>query len=483
MEPGVAGSHGATGRTLLLGVGASLAYLAFLAPGIYSIDGNSMLAVAESLVQRHSVAVPAGLGIIGSGGNFYSSWYPLLSFLALPFVAAGAVLAHWFHLPAHFVAAVCALILPALLTACTVALVAVLALQLGSTWRGAWLAAVSYAVGTIALVYARKFLTEPLLAFLTAAGLCLAFGDTRRRILGGSACAGLAVLAKPTGIILGPILSAYLLAKRRPAATSLLPLCGSLVGVGAYGAYNYFRFRSPIAFGQPYDFSIAAVWGGMAGLLASPGRGLIWYCPPIVLAVVGLRRAVKRWPQEAWAIAAVFFGYLIIYASWRFWGGGWSWGPRFLLPAIPGLAALLGLLEGRWAKALVVLTAVGFLVNAPTLVSFYERYYAEALESGISERALLWSPADAPLLHAWGAARRQTRDAKTQDVRAMFGERRGSAMTIESSRALRVVAVWWWVLPVAGVSRWVGGGVAFILLALGAVLVVLALRGIKPAGR
>jgi hypothetical protein len=247
---------------LLLGAGLSLVYLAFLAPGIYSLDGNSMLAVAESLVEHRSVTVPAGLGIAGRGGIFYSSWYPLLSFLAVPLVAVGVAAARLLHLPAHFVAAVCALVLPALLSAAAAALVGLVALRLGSSERGAWLAAMSYALGTIALVYARTFFAEPLLAFLTIGGIWLALALSPRQIFGGAVCAALAVLAKPTGVILGPILSAYLLAKRRPVAMSFVPLCGSIVGLGLYGAYNAFRFGNPFVFGQPYDFIAGHGLGG-----------------------------------------------------------------------------------------------------------------------------------------------------------------------------------------------------------------------------
>src|SRR5437660_1400742 len=49
----------------MLGIGTALAYLAWLPPGIYSVDGNSMLAVSESLVTHHSFAVPPGDGIVG----------------------------------------------------------------------------------------------------------------------------------------------------------------------------------------------------------------------------------------------------------------------------------------------------------------------------------------------------------------------------------------------------------------------------------
>ena len=116
----------------------------------------------------------------------------------------------------------------------------------------------------------------------------------------------------------------------------------------------------------------------------------------------------------------------------------------------------MGLLEGRAAKALLYLSFLGFLVNAPTLISFYERYYAEANEQGITDSQLYWSPARAPFLHAWGAASREISDARNQDVRDLFHQRNTPSETIASSRALRIVAVWWWVLPIIHIPRFVG---------------------------
>src|SRR2546427_9248566 len=135
---------------LALGIGTALIYLAFLAPGISNFDGLSMLTVAESLVINHNLTVPADIGVLGRDGNSYSKLYPLLSMLAVPFVAVGVALSHLLGLPSHDLAAIFALVLPALLTAGTTSLVALLALRLGSTTEGAWLAALSFALGTIA---------------------------------------------------------------------------------------------------------------------------------------------------------------------------------------------------------------------------------------------------------------------------------------------------------------------------------------------
>jgi len=146
----------------------------------------------------------------------------------------------------------------------------------------------------------------------------------------------------------------------------------------------------------------------------------------------------------------------LLHSLYTNWHGGWSWGPRYLLPVLPGLMALTALLEGRAAKGLLTLSVLGFLIGAPTLISYYERYYAEANEQGISESELCWSPARAPFLHAWGAASREIADARRQDVRELFGQRSTPSQTIASSRALRVVAVWWWVLPIAHIPRAIG---------------------------
>jgi hypothetical protein len=455
-----------------LALGSGLIYLAFLPPGIYSVDGNGMLAVAESIVTQHNVTVPPGLGIPGRDGQFYSSWYPLQSLLSVPAVMAASAASRWFHTPVHFVAAAFAGVLPALCTAVTVTLVALISLQLGSTLASARRTALCFAGGTIAMVYARTFYAEPLLTLLVAGGVYLVFVGSRRTILLAAFLALLAVLAKPTGILLAPALSAYLLLRRTPAHLALLPAAGGALGLGLYFLYNLFRFGNVLTFGQAWVFSLSTVPAGLLGLLFSPGRGLLWYSPVVLLAILGFREAWKTRPLEALLLAGLFAGFLGLHSFYENWHAGWSWGPRYLLPALPGLLAFTSLLRGKSAKALLCLSFLGFLINAPTLVSFYERYYAEANEQGISERELVWSPSRAPLLHAWGAATREIMDARNNDVRPMFGQRGTPSNKISSARALRVVALWWWVLPIVHVPRYVGVACSIAMLISGAWLLL-----------
>lgn len=453
---------------LSISLGFALLFLAFLPPGIYSIDGNSMLAVAESLVTQHNVTVPPGLGSTGAHGRTYSNWYPLLSLLSLPFVAIAHFCSHILRLPFHYLAAIFALLVQVPLTAATAGLVTLLSLQLGATRRGAWLAAISFGVGTIALVYVRTFFAEPLLAFLVAFSLYSAFRLTPSANLGSAFLALLGVLAKPTGVFVGPVLSAYLFAKKVPWRRAILPFLGSICGFLLYAAYNQVRFGNPLQFGQPWVFSISSLPFGLAGLLASPGWGLIWYCPPVILAIVGFRLAARSKFFEALTIVTIFVVFLLLHSLYKNWSAGWGWGPRYLVPTLPGLCSLTGLLSKRATKVLVVLSLAGFLINAPTLFGFYERYFAELVERNISPSAeIAWSLPLAPCLHGWPAAIRQAKDASHHDVRELFAQRGEPSQRIGDSRALRIIALWWWVLPVARIPRWIGFLVSAILVGAG----------------
>ena len=539
--------------SIALGIGTGLIYLAFLAPAIWSIDGNAMLEVAISIVKNQNFRVSETTGALGVDGYYYSMWYPLLSILAVPLVALGLLISQRFNLPEVYMSGACALVLPPLFTALTTALLVLLAFRLGSDRQGACLAALSFAFGTIAIAYTREFYVEPLLALLTILSVYLAFGRSNISVFGASLSAGLAILAKPSAIILGPLLSIYLLLKKRHWSVAITPLIGSVVFSLIYAFYNYIRFGNPLSFGQSWMSNVLSEllasfvslrgiifliggllgspiylflkkrhWlvaitpliggiilvliyafynyiqfsnplslgqnsmfnvlseplaktassqkgmpliGGLLGLLASPGRGVIWYSPCVILGLVGFRYARKSKFLEALLIIVFSFHFLVINSgSW--WMGGWAWGPRYLLPIFPLLLSLAALLTKRWRLTLITLATIGFLINAPNLVSFYKRYYVNAFEQQIEVNSpqIIWSFEYAPFRQGWSLASEQINDAMQNDVRTVFKsigkhQLRG-ALT-------RIVPVWWWLLPIAGIPQWVGALIAVLMASFG----------------
>jgi hypothetical protein len=452
--------------------GSASIYLAFLAPGILSIDGWSMLMVADSIVTRHDITVPAALGVLGRNGLIYSTWYPLQSVLAVPVVALSVKASALLHLPLHYLESPAALTLSVLYTALTVPLVYFLAIALRASEKAAWLAGVTYGFGTIAMTYTREFYADPLQALLMAVGLLLAF---HQRAWWKILCvAALAILAKPTGIILGPILSAYLYTKTRRFWPSVMPVVGTALGTLLYFAYNFYRFGQMRNFGPGWGFSIRFVPEGVAGLLFSPGFGLLWFCPCVLLAFLAMAKLRAR-DLEAWTIVALAGSSLLLHSLWVAWSGGWSWGPRLLLPVLPGLVALASTLKWGGRQLLLAAAVIGFLVNAPTMFSSFKRYLAEAGEQGIAASRLMWEPAQSPLLHAWPTAFRQVQDARHLDVHELLAQRGETAATkIENSRALRIVALWWWLPPIVHVSRIWGVLVSALLVVLGIRFIFLA---------
>jgi hypothetical protein len=451
--------------------GVGLVYLAFLPPLIYSADGNSMLAVAESLVTKHNFTVPASMGHLGRDGNYYSIWYPLESILAVPFVALGNTIAHAAGLPAHYVAGVFTSLLSVLLCTSSVYLTGMLAVRLGASSKGAIFAALAFGLGTITPVYARDFFSDPPLTLMTAATLFFALGEGAYQSTIAGATAGFAVLCKPSAIILGPLVSAYKLFKTRSLRQAIVPMVGTAVGSLLFLLYNDLRFGSFTNFGyeRAVGFSITHFFEAAAAMLISPGRGVVWYCPPI-LGLAGLKRT-KLANLEVALILGVAAAYWLLYSCWQDWAGGWAWGPRFLLTTLPGLLALTGLLPDRRLRIMPVLILLGFVVSAPNLVCFFERYQTEDIANNVSSAQEMWSPSKSALIGIWRVAYHEIRDARATDVRSIVHDAGKSDNGPEDWRAFRIVAVWWWLLPAFGIPRFAGIAVALSLLGFGAALI------------
>ena len=448
-----------------LTLGIILIYLAFLKPAIWGMDGNEVLQVAHSLVTQQSFTVsPDTGGMVGVDGQSYSTRYLLLPVLLTPLMAIAVGMSAWVGLPAIQIAAIFAIASSVVLTAATAALVVLLAIRLGATQRAAYISALCYAFGTIALTYAQTLFSEPLLGFLLVACIYLAFGDSRKAWWGSSALATLAILTKPTAVVVAPILSLYFLAKRYSLWVILGPVIAPALGAIAYGIYNFRRFGDPLDTGQPTHYALTAVgmWERFFGFLFGwgMGGGLVWYCPPTILAVVGLYKLFKSKPIEALAISTVCLSFVGLHAFW--WCCGWDWGPRFLVPILPLLLALTALLDYRARRWLMGLGLIGFVINAPTLVSFYQRYYWEMVTAGQDVWGLsLWTRlGDAPIFQVWGAAYRQVQSAIASDVNEVLAAGKMSGL-------MEIVPVWWWILPVVGLPVWSGAMGAVGLLFMG----------------
>jgi hypothetical protein len=156
---------------------------------------------------------------------------------------------------------------------------------------------------------------------------------------------------------------------------------------------NWWRFSdaldsgygSALADGRYFDFPLLR---GLAGLFLSPGCGLLWMAPAVLLALPGLWSAWKR-GERAWPLAtlAVSVSVVLPVAMSTGWHGGWTWGPRYLLPCLPFLwlglpLALPDLLESGVGKLAVwALGLLGLVIQIPGVLVDTMTYHDLAVQA------------------------------------------------------------------------------------------------------
>src|SRR5215207_574603 len=205
---------------------------------------------------------------------------------------------------------------------------------------------------------------------------------------------GLSVFAHPTSIIVIPGFVVYSIFSMRHNKKSLISFLLTLSIVLFFmGLVNYLRFGSFTEFGYGSYFgtlSYNAGWTGLPGLLASPGKGLIFYFPIVFLLPLALKYMYR---ENKWLFFLIVY---IISVHWlyfgtlgdtesRFWSGAIAWGPRYLVPVLPFITLAFGTLLARFKQSrlllkasLLILCILGFIINLPgTLVwSEYGTIYA-----------------------------------------------------------------------------------------------------------
>ena len=330
------------------------------------LDGSSMLAVAQSIVHHASLSVPPELGVPGHDGTTYYSKYglllPLLSVIPVALAQPIGALTGRVDLVE---AAAAASLMPLVGGALAAALLA-LGRRLGAPAPAAALVAVGTVLGTYLLPYGRDFFTEPLVALGLVVMVERALAG--RELQAGAALA-FAVLARPQSAAFAPLLFGFLLwrgAGLKAMARTVPPLAlAALVTV----AYNLHRFADPLQFGYrpPADPGFTTpLLEGAGGLLFSPEKSIVLFAPAIVLVPFALAALWRRDRPAAALLLALFAAVFGLSATWWSWQGGWSWGPRLVIPGVALLLAALGPWIGAARARLRLagaLFALGFVVS------------------------------------------------------------------------------------------------------------------------
>src|SRR5262249_29145130 len=102
------------------------------------------------------------------------------------------------------------------------------------------------------------------------------------------------------------------------------------VGLIWFFGFNHARFGTAMTASR-YDDQLFA-GNPVAGLLSrtvSPGKSILLFSPPLILAVAGMKGLCRRAPVVAASVILVSTVWLLLVIQLPFFGGDWCWGPRY----------------------------------------------------------------------------------------------------------------------------------------------------------
>lgn len=380
---------------------------------------------AQALVdhQRAWIADPAWRDsrvAVGRGNHLYAFYAPGQAVMMVPLYLAGKVVAHHLSLPYD--------------------ISTLYATRSVDLWLGALLALAFYALCTM-LGYGRVVTSvlTLILAFATVAwpdaqsaleqtqvnlfvflGVICAWRwvsgnlQSQRWLVLTGVSVGLAAFTRYDALLYVPILLGYVLIERwrRHGGTRLLS-DAAVFGLGVapwlalVGLWNFVRFGSPFLTGLHEQTLGEPFLQGLANLLVSPGKGLLWYVPLVVLLPFSARRFYRRSKSLCLLFSALVLVPTVFYANVLYWHGDPSWGPRYLYTSVPYLMLPLGELLADWRrerpamKSMVVLLVAGSLCLNFAAVSVTQWRFWYRLQANLQQQSVAATWSGQPF--HWGA--------------------------------------------------------------------------------
>ena len=353
------------------GVGFVLFLLCLLSYAYFYQGGgwnqNSRFSLTRAIVEQHSFAIDAYADNTGDisarAGHIYCDKAPGQSLLAAPvyalFMHGGRAATPASLNDAAYLITVVTAALPGAL-----AVWVLFALLIAWGARGPWAmaCAIGYGLASMAWPYSTMLFGHQLVAalLLCAFALLLRKDDAAlRATVSAGLLLGLACMVEYQAL-LGAV-AIGVLALRHGLRGGLALCVGALPPLLVLAFYHWQAFGAPWTLAYEYSTMPFRHQGFFMGLgipdlavlreiTIGPYRGLFYSSPWLLLALPGLLLWLRHGRASgALSAAAVVLLYLWMNASLVDWQGGWTYGPRFLVPSLPFLALLVGGLGAlRW---------------------------------------------------------------------------------------------------------------------------------------
>ncbi|HTK29515.1 MAG TPA: hypothetical protein VL309_08190 [Vicinamibacterales bacterium] len=356
---------------------------------------NSRFNLVRAITNEHTLSVDPFRHDTGdkafANGHYYSDKAPGLALTATPLVALVRPVMHLFGGDPETYGGIA--LLSYLSTVFTAGLFTALAgvslfticLELGAGVTGALFAALTFGLASPMWALATIFIGHGFAAALLVFALQEAMrvggaggGDVRRGALVGLYAGWATVSEFPAAIpavLLAVLVArhAWPLGRARAVRVIAAMAATALACAAVLMVYQWACFGSPFHIAYSSEPGYVGMQQGVFGVTLPKGirlrrilfgqyRGLLPLAPALAVAPFGLALMLFKGPRPrraALVATAIAVYFVLLNASYAYWEGGWSYGPRHAEPAIPflciGLAALWSALPrpARWGLGLV----------------------------------------------------------------------------------------------------------------------------------
>lgn len=349
----------------------------------------------ESIVHRASTAIPQAIesrlfyGKRDLRGQPQAPYAPGPALVAVPWYLGGRYLL--IRLPGvsqnaqALVTDFCIVLSSATFAALAAALAFLIFSSMGLTRQQALGCALALAFATPLFAYSAWYFSEPLAAALLLAAAAALFAKPAEVDFSARDCAlaglalGAAMWVRPTHFLAMLVFLAAILASER-GLSCRVRAAGIVAGVVAIFGAAYLA-RNTMLFGNPFDFGYpeTAEFGkrlnsfdtplmvGLSAFLFSPGKSIFVFAPPALMAIWGLPRLWRQNRGLAVLAGTTPLVMLLFYSTYTQFDGGYSFGPRYLVPSLAllclGIAVIVREGSSEQRKVLIGLCVLGVLVN------------------------------------------------------------------------------------------------------------------------
>lgn len=358
---------------------------------IWEFDGRSVLDVSLNLINNGNFSVGCVFGEESVDGKCYSRYGVFTSIALIPFV----------FLDKFFKTDFFIYMFNPLIIALTCAIFYFFLNKLKFDSYHSIIAILLLSFCTSFLTYSRTLFSEPLLNFLILISFYLIFFTEKKHLSG--IFFGLAFLTKITAILIIPSIFFYLLATKNYKKI-ISEMAFLLIFILIFFIYNLLRFQNALNTGY-HDIAFGgSILNGISLFLFSPGLSIFIYQPFVLFFVFGLKNFKKE--NALIFVSMVLFVaiFIVFHSLYSIPAGGWSWGPRFLLPTLPFFIIcvlfFLKFSKNRILKLLFnFLVLFSFLIQLLSVVINYNRYFSFANKKFQNKayEKLYWSLQDSPI--------------------------------------------------------------------------------------